>query len=262
MLIEAVDPQPGQKILSGMDGYGSVSRWILDSAKSKGFTPEIFSLDESPVQVERLRKSSLGIPPDHVAIGDIRETPFEDDTFDTVVIKMGVHELPKDEQPNIFKEVLRILKPGGRFVIWELSLNEKNQRPFQDIIREKDRLAGFDELVRNRYFPTHSELLSLFESTGYTSVTAYYSFTYRPSTLDRKDELVSKERKQILDAGTISDEQQAELDALGRKRAVELACYARSRITPDLHEEMNFSDYGDDVQFRVEKVITIGRKPA
>jgi 16S rRNA C1402 N4-methylase RsmH len=56
ILVDALNPKPNDVILDGMDGYGSVSKWILSRTEEKGFKPEIFTLDESATQIERARK--------------------------------------------------------------------------------------------------------------------------------------------------------------------------------------------------------------
>ncbi|MHB1340774.1 MAG: bifunctional demethylmenaquinone methyltransferase/2-methoxy-6-polyprenyl-1,4-benzoquinol methylase UbiE [Coriobacteriia bacterium] len=52
-------------------------------------------------------------------VADAQSLPFDDDTFDVVTIAFGVRNLP-DRAAN-FREVRRVLKPGGRYVILEFS---------------------------------------------------------------------------------------------------------------------------------------------
>lgn len=258
-LVETIDPKPGDVILDGMDGYGAVSREILKRTERSGFKPEIYTIDESKTQIERERANIPEIDEQHITQGDIRETGFPSGKFDSVAIKMGIHELPKEEQPRIFSEVHRILKPKGKFVVWDLALNERNQKVFQDIIRKKDELAGFNKLVQDRYFPRYNELGKLFEDAGFDDVRSY-KFPYEFSTYTRRDELVSKDRKQLLDQkGVLTKEGEERLRQLGEQRAKILADYARERIPEDMREEMKFKDLENDVRFQVEKVIMSGR---
>lgn len=260
-LVDAVDPKPGETILGGMDGYGSVSKWVLKRAEEKGFKPEIFTLDESETQIDRARKNIPDIDEQHIIKADIRDTGFAEGKFDSVVIKMGVHEVPKEEQEKLFAEIYRILKAGGKFVIWELALDEETQKVFQDIIRKKDELAGFDKLVKNRYFPRHEELRELFEKAGFTDVRDHYEIFYEPSTLGRKEELVSKERKQLIEQkGEILVEDEEHLKTLGEEKAEKLTEYTRQRIPENLRDKMKYRDLGNDVQFQVKKIIMVGFK--
>lgn len=47
-------------------------------------------------------------------VADAETIPYEDDTFDLVVGHAVLHHIPDVEQS--LREVLRVLKPGGRFV--------------------------------------------------------------------------------------------------------------------------------------------------
>lgn len=52
-------------------------------------------------------------------VADAQKLPFSDDSFDAVTVAFGVRNLP-DRAAN-FREVRRVLKPGGRYVILEFS---------------------------------------------------------------------------------------------------------------------------------------------
>ena len=53
------------------------------------------------------------------APADAQNLPFADESFDVVTIAFGVRNLP-DRAAN-FREVHRVLKPGGRYVVLEMS---------------------------------------------------------------------------------------------------------------------------------------------
>ncbi len=59
--------------------------------------------------------------------GDGEELRFPDDTFDRVTIAFGIRNF--EDRPKGLREMLRVLKPGGRLVILELS------RPENPVIR-------------------------------------------------------------------------------------------------------------------------------
>lgn len=50
---------------------------------------------------------------------DAQDLPFDDESFDVVTVGFGVRNLP-DRAAN-FREVYRVLKPGGRYVVLEMS---------------------------------------------------------------------------------------------------------------------------------------------
>ena len=56
-------------------------------------------------------------------LGDSENMPFEDNTFDAITVAFGVRNFETLE--NGLKEILRVLKPGGTFVILETSMPDK-----------------------------------------------------------------------------------------------------------------------------------------
>ncbi|MSU55381.1 MAG: methyltransferase domain-containing protein [Candidatus Taylorbacteria bacterium] len=266
VFIDIIDSKPNDVILDGMDGYGAVAREILDTTEPKGFQPEIYTVDESVVQVERARQNMPDVQEDHLVQADIRNMPFEDKKFNTVIIKMGIHELPKSAQPDILKEVSRVLKPGGKFVTWELSFpDEASQVIFQDIIRKKDELAGFNRLVENRYFPRQDELLKLFADAGFEKVEVAHKVDAKLSMRVREQELVSKERKQIMsEEGTLTAEKEKELAELGKERCDQLVAFIKeymSRVPESIRKQMEYYESENDTFLSPNKDIILGYKP-
>ena len=196
-LRQAVDLKQNQKVLDGCSGYGSVTNWLVNGV-NKGIvaTCQFFLLDDSEVQINRAKESlklNKGI---QYAVGDITHLPYEDNFFDTVVIKMGLHENPKSIQEKIAHEVLRVLKPGGKFVVWELYLNELTQPIFQAFLHKKDELAGFSALAERRYFPRGDEIRGIITDAGFTNFNEHYVFSPVLSTKVRLGELISRELKE------------------------------------------------------------------
>ncbi len=64
--------------------------------------------------------------------------PFEDNSFDMVFTACVLHHIEFINHPQIFKEILRVLKPGGKFYIFE-------HNPFNPITRSIVNTCQFDE---------------------------------------------------------------------------------------------------------------------
>src|SRR6185369_2229483 len=83
---------------------------VIDTAPSTGHVTDV-----SPGMVEAARRNaeSLGF---QVAgrVADAERLPFDDATFELVVGHAVLHHIPDVEQA--LREVIRVLKPGGRFV--------------------------------------------------------------------------------------------------------------------------------------------------
>ena len=259
-LINAIDIKEGEVIFEGCAGYADVSKHIVESTKDFKEKPEIYIQDESLVQMNRAQEE-LELPKDHMILGDIRSTGMDENKFNKTVIKMGVHELPKDEQPKVFKEMYRILKADGEFIIWELSLDEDTQKIFQDIIHKKDELAGFDAMVNNRYFQRHDELQVLFQNAGFKDIKDEYNMRYVFNPKGRFEEFISKDRLQMLnEKGNLSDQDEQELNRRAQERVDSLIEYIKQRIPENIKNKVEYKDLGDDIEITVNKIIMSGKK--
>jgi arsenite methyltransferase len=58
----------------------------------------------------------------HVNDADARHLPFPDATFDVVTSSLVIHNIPgREQRDQVLREVVRVLKPGGRVLIVDLA---------------------------------------------------------------------------------------------------------------------------------------------
>ncbi|MDD5126649.1 MAG: ubiquinone/menaquinone biosynthesis methyltransferase [Dehalococcoidales bacterium] len=111
-----------QRILDLACGTGDLSIAISRQAKGK---LEIIGLDYSEPMLEIARKKAARLvanSPDFV-LGDATRLPFPEENFDIVGISFAFRNLTYHNPitQTALEEVLRVLAPGGRFVIVESS---------------------------------------------------------------------------------------------------------------------------------------------
>ncbi len=259
-LLKAVDPKEGDVILEGCAGYADVSRQIIKATNDLKNKPEIYLVEESPVQVARI-SSELQLPANRIIVGDVRQTKLPSEKFDTVIIKMGVHELSKNEQPKVFAEMSRVLKSSGKFIVWGFSPTNETQEIFQRIVRKKDELSGFESMAKNRYFHSYDELWRLYKGAKFQNIKDEYRMRYTFDPKDRFDELVSKDRMQMLaEKDALDDNDEEELRTRAKERVASLVAYIREQVTDGLKDVLEYKDSGDSVEVTFDQVIMSGRK--
>jgi demethylmenaquinone methyltransferase/2-methoxy-6-polyprenyl-1,4-benzoquinol methylase len=108
--VNAIDPQPGEKILDIAAGTGTSSNAIAKSGA------EVIAVDFSAGMVAEGRKRH---PELTFVEADAEALPFPPSSFDAVTISFGLRNV---NNPQLaLGEMYRVLKPGGRVVICEFS---------------------------------------------------------------------------------------------------------------------------------------------
>jgi SAM-dependent methyltransferase len=117
-LLEALAPQPGERMLEVGPGTGYYTLAVADRLGPQG------SLHILDVQQEMLdhtmraarERSLANLEPRQ---GDARELPYDDGSFDAAFLVTVLGEIP--DQDAALRELRRVLRPGGRLVVGELA---------------------------------------------------------------------------------------------------------------------------------------------
>lgn len=111
--------QPGQ-ILDIACGTGDFSLEIAEHSDADTMVTGI-DLSEGMLEVMARKVCAAGLESRiHAECGNGEEMRFENDSFDRATIAFGIRNFENREKALM--EILRILKPGGRLVILELSV--------------------------------------------------------------------------------------------------------------------------------------------
>jgi len=109
VFMSTVDVHPGERVLDVCAGTNAVGIALLRREPSLEVHAIDRSIDMQEVGRTRARARGMEI---HGLIGDAHRLPFPDRHFDVVTLQYASRHLRVD---RVFGEILRVLKPGGRF---------------------------------------------------------------------------------------------------------------------------------------------------
>ena len=102
--------RPGDRVLDAACGTGDLA---IIASKAGG---EVTGLDFSEAMLVRARRKK---PELEWIRGDVLALPFDDDSFDAATVGFGVRNVA--DLPGAIAELRRVLKPGGRLAILEIT---------------------------------------------------------------------------------------------------------------------------------------------
>ena len=116
--IETLPLKGTEKVLDICCANGKGTR-IIASMIPEG---EVFGIDLNPKMLAFAAAKSKNQPNVKYRVGNCAEIPFEENTFDLITATLALHELPTNILKNVFSEIRRVLKPGGRLLILDFVL--------------------------------------------------------------------------------------------------------------------------------------------
>ena len=161
----------GDRVLDACCGTGD----LAIAAWKKAGAGHVVGLDFSERMLERARRKA---PELEFVQGDVLALPFEDASFDSAVVGFGVRNV--DDLEAALKELRRVLRPGGRVGILEITTPRGVLKPFyklwfDHIVPLLGRLLpGGDAYTylpaSVRRFPGPEDLAELLGSCGFEAV--------------------------------------------------------------------------------------------
>ncbi len=111
--------RPGDRVLDACCGTGDLAL----AARAAG--ADVVGLDFSEAMLERARRKGPGV---EWVRGDLLALPFEDASFDAATVGFGVRNVEDLERG--LAELARVLRPGGRLAILEITRPRGLLKPF------------------------------------------------------------------------------------------------------------------------------------
>lgn len=126
------DIKKGETVLDLGSGAGLD---VFMATKRVGDKGKVIGVDMTPEMVKKAEMNAhkLGILNVEFRLGDIENLPIEDETIDAVISNCVINLTP--DKQKAFKEVYRVLKPGGRMYISDIVLEGKLPLKLLDSIK-------------------------------------------------------------------------------------------------------------------------------
>lgn len=177
-VLDLVAKSKPEKILDIATGTGDLAILMAQTKAQK-----IVGLDISEgmlaIGIQKIAEKKLSDRIEMI-LGDSENMPFEDNYFDAITVAFGVRNFENLEKG--LGEILRVLKPGGTFVILETSVPEKtpykqgyrfysqNILPLIGKLFSKDTTAYGYLSESSAVFPYGEHLNNILKETGFIEV--------------------------------------------------------------------------------------------
>lgn len=117
----------GMKVLDIASGTGDLALAFAQRAGKGNVTASDINHEMLAIGAKRLASADAGAL---VVEADAENLPFEEGTYDVVTVSFGIRNMTHKERA--LREMLRVLKPGGRLLVLEFSKCHRWLKPVYD----------------------------------------------------------------------------------------------------------------------------------
>lgn len=157
--VQLAQLQPGEAILDVGCGTGKL---IFAAEKVVGSAGTAVGLDVEPGMIDQAKANAAKAHSRATfGVASITEIPYPDNSFDVVTSSLVYHHLNQAQKVAGLQEVVRVLKPNGRFLIVDLNPTRRGLAV---------RLPGHNQLAQEDY--VSREVVEQLEAVGFTNITA------------------------------------------------------------------------------------------
>ena len=127
--VTMADLKPGETVLDLGSGPGFDA---FLAAKSVGPRGEVIGVDMTPEMITKAKKNAEKLHLSNVEfkLGEIEKLPVVDDSVDTVMSNCVINLSP--DKRAVYREIYRVLKPGGQFSISDVLSSRALPKEIQD----------------------------------------------------------------------------------------------------------------------------------
>ena len=169
------DVAAGDRALDVCTGTGDLAFALADRVTASG---EVVGVDFAERMLDRARAKAGGRPGLRFEAADALDLPFPDDAFDAATVAFGIRNV--DDLDRGIAEMTRVVRPGGRVVILEITTPARMRRFyelwFDRVVPRLGRVLGRDGAAYAylpasvRRFPGPPELAARMAAAGLRDV--------------------------------------------------------------------------------------------
>ena len=172
---------PGKKVLDIGCGTGD---WCYQAARYGAKSVHGFDIQEK--MVELAKQATAQFNTGNIQVGDVTNMPYNDNTFDIALSIFVTCELPIEVIPKHFKELYRVLVPGGKALALNVSKGAF-QTNLIDGINQADVQEKIDQILTGLPdHPTQQQISKAFEGF-HEAVCVCFAFDKDGSLFQVKD---------------------------------------------------------------------------
>jgi len=237
-IIQRYLPEHRIRILDVGGGTGHYSFWLKEQAHEVHLVdPVRFNIDEAR-KIAGERKNV----PESIVLAEARELPFDNDSFDLILLMGPLYHLTKkEERQEALKESLRVLRKGGRILAVGIS---RYASLFDGFFRNLIKDPDFFQIVESD--------ISTGQHRNFTSKLAYFTTAY----FHFPDEL----RMEIRDAG-FNAEKMIAIESFGWLIPDFVKKWAVKDYQPLLLESIRRVEHSEDLMSMSAHFMVVAMKP-
>jgi len=187
--ISMIDILENKTILEIGCGNGVQTKYILNKYKPKSITG--IDLNEENIKIANREKERRGIKNAHFYVDDAQQlSKFEDDSIDVIINIESAFHYP--DKPLFLKQLFRVLKPGGHFLIADILTSHNKNKWFKKSWKKKMVFHHWDqkkyetELAKAKLKITRFEDITLGVTNGFRNYRAWLKDMKKGSFLENQ----------------------------------------------------------------------------